>query len=692
MKRVISILLILIMGLGLFSCFETGTATSSTVGTSQTSTIRPTTSTTGTSATTRPTTGTSGTTSSTYPITTRPTTGTTVGTTVTTRPTGTTTGTTMGSTTGNSFEIPKEDPDLSGFDQEELALFYDFFDHENHVSLYLDISQSELKKIQKDYENYSSKGSKSPIYRMADLYITITKPTGEKLEYYIEQVGVRMKGNTSRTNFWDSSSGMYNLVHFKISFQETFDDAAYYGSDALTWTDTEARKARKNRTFATLEKIDIRWNKNDDPTYIREQYAYDIYREFGVLAPHTNLASVDIANDHAGVWLMYEPIDKVFLEKNLSPEALGGDLYKLGWTSDPASFTSFSSYGVEDEDAGKFYVYDLKTNKKTSDHLSLKNLITTLNSSACNKDSFASVVDVENFLMFAAVSYMMGNPDDLRNNYNNCYIYFRADNGKMMIIPYDMDRGLGVNKDWNPSGDHMTTDSPFNNTAIGNGKSQQKNPLFTKGILNANFYKNEYVEALRTVASSNMFKISTFEEHFNIAKNLYAGDSKPSKGYGNAWNHSFSFDINKSNGSNMSFANYITKKTQTLSKYIDGYTPDVGEGSGSGSGSENPAKEWDLYLRGNFNNNNWTNQAQYRFKDMGDGIYSVEVTCDNSLFKFKVYNERQSGDVAWYNTVDESKVECWFEYQGGNKNVQVQAGSYVIYFDTNTETIYFEKK
>ena len=677
MKKIVAILLILVMSLGLFSCFASDDVTNNITGTDETSsTTLPTSGTTGTggtsASTTRPS-GTTGTTSS-----------------------GTTSSGTTSSGNVTTPEVPKEDPDLSGINPDELALYYEFFNPENHIALNLDISQKELQKIQKDYENYSAKGSKSPIYRMADLYVTITKPTGEKLEYCIEQVGVRMKGNTSRTNFWDSSAGMYNLVHFKISFQETFDDAVYYGSDALTWTDADARKARKDRTFATLEKIDMRWNKNDDPTYIREYYAYEIYREFGVLAPRTNLASVDIANDHAGVWLFYEPIDKIFLEKNLSPEALGGDLYKLGWTSEGATFTSFKSYGVEDEDAGQFYVYDLKTNKKTSDHSSLRNLISTLNSSSCNRDTFASVVDVDNFLMFAAVSYITGNPDDLRNNYNNCYIYFRADNGKMMIIPYDMDRGLGVNKDWNPSGDHMTTDSPFSNKAVGNGNSNQKNPLFTKGILNASFFKNEYVEALKVVGASDMLKISTFEESFNTAKNLYSSDSRPSKGYGNAWDHYFTFDMNKSDGSNMSFSNYITKKTATLARYIDGYTPDVGTGSGSdsgsGSGSDTTQKEWELYLRGNFNDNNWTNQSQYKFKDLGNGIYSVDVTCNSELFKFKVYNNRQSGDVAWYNTVDESKTTAWFEYQGGNRNVQVKAGSYTVYFDTNTEMLYFEKK
>lgn len=692
MKKFIAFLLILVMAIGLFACSGVVDPTnpSFSFSTDESKTTRPS-STAGTTSTTRPTSSTSTTT------TTKPSTTTSSSTTTTTgKPSSTTSSTTT--TTGGNTDIPK-DPIINP-DIDELTLFEELFNYENHVTLFLDISQKELQKIQKDYEKYDKMGSKSPIYRMADLHVTITKPDGTQWEFIIEQVGVRMKGNTSRTNFWDSGSGMYNLIHFKVSFGETFDEVEYYGSEALTWTDSAARKARKNRTFATLEKIDMRWNKNVDNTHIRELYSYEIFREFGVLAPHTNLASVEIGSDKAGVWLFYEPIDKIFLEKNLPQEALGGDLYKLGWTSQGATFTSFSSYGVEDEDAAKFYVYDLKTNKKTSDHSSLRNLINTINSSSCNKDTFASVVDVENFLSFAAVSYMLGNPDDLRNNYNNCYIYFRADNGKMMVIPYDLDRGLGVNKDWNPSGNHMTTDSPFNNTAIGNGNSQQKNPLFTKGILNNNFFKADYENVLRTVASDDIFKISTFEEYYVRAKNLYKDDATSGKRYGNAWDVDFSFNVSKSNGSNMSYSEYITKKTQTLARYISGYTPNVGTSSNpdkddnnnQGSGSQVVVKEWDLYLRGNFNGNNWTNQSQYKFKSLGDGIYSVDVSCGDTLFKFKVYNEKQSGDVAWYNTVDESKTTVWFEYQGGNRNVQVKAGSYTVYFDTNTQMLYIVEK
>ena len=206
-----------------------------------------------------------------------------------------------------------------------------------------------------------------------------------------------------------------------------------------------------------------------------------------------------------------------------------------------------------------------------------------------------------------------------------------------------------------------------------------------------------------------MFKISTFEEYYSIAKALYSNDTSTSKQYSNAgWG--VSFNVSKSDGSNMSYSNYITKKASTLAKYISGFSMNVGTttnpdaNSGSNSDSNNGSstttpvqKEWELYVRGNFDSNNWQNHSQYKLQHIGDGIYSVTFTAytssgDAGTFKFKIYNNRESGDDAWYNTVDESKINTSFEYQGGNRNIQVALGTYTIYFDSNTETVYFEKK
>ena len=96
----------------------------------------------------------------------------------------------------SSDEQPSPD-----YPEEDIAIFNALFSYENHIEIKLDISDSELKKLQQDYEKYASFGSKSPIYRMADMIITITTPDGNSTTWTIEQVGVRMKGNTSRTDF-----------------------------------------------------------------------------------------------------------------------------------------------------------------------------------------------------------------------------------------------------------------------------------------------------------------------------------------------------------------------------------------------------------------------------------------------------------------------------------------------------------
>lgn len=603
---------------------------------------------------------------------------------------------------GNNFGDTVEKPNPS-YPADEIAAFELFFDPNNHVSLKLDITKGELQKLQQDYDHYRGFGSKSPIYRMANLYITVTEPNGQVHEWVYEQVGIRMKGNTSRQDFYNDQNGMYNLVHFKISFQETFDKKEYYGKDALVWKTEEERDARKNRTFATLEKIDMRWNRNDDTTYIRENYAYELYRSFGVLAPHTNLASVDFGNDHAGVWVVYEPVDKIFLEKNLPESALGGDLYKLGWTNEGATFTSFSNYGAEDEDKGKFYVYDLKTNKKTSTHESLKNFINTIKSGSVTKEKIAQILDIENFLNYAAVSYMIGNPDDLRYNYNNSYIYFRADTGKMIVIPYDMDRGLGVNT-WNPSGHGMTKDDPFNKwTSAGD----QRSPLFLKTICKGGYYVNEFTEALKRVDASEMLTNESFEEAFNIAAALYSGETTPSKTYYNAEWCKFRFDINRTCGTgdskNMSFADYMYAKRITLYNSIgDQGNNEKPENSGGGQdspdnpgggGQYNPISNCRPYIMGDMNG--WQPDGRYEMKSNGDGTFSFtltesEVSSNYGKIKFKIFDTNNN---MWYGgeVID---VNCTVSYDdnNGHRNIYLEPGKYLITFDANTVTLYIEQQ
>ena len=563
-----------------------------------------------------------------------------------------------------------------GFDPlpvSEETLYNQLFDLNNKIEVDIDMEAAELEKLQKDYDTYRSFGSKSPIYRMADVTITITTSSGSTT-YRIHEVGVRMKGNTSRTDFYNSSDGIYKYIHLKLDFQETFDDTDYYGSSAKVWASEEQRDARKDRTFATLEQLEMRWNKCYDQTYLKETYAYALYRSEGVLAPLTNLCSFDWSGTHMGVYCLVEPVDKVFLEKRLPASDADGDLYKCGWTNQGCTFTNLDSIGIEDEDKGLFYCYDLKNNKKTSTHSALKNLITSLNSGSLTKEKLAQLVDMDNFLSYAAVSYFLGNPDDLRNNYNNFYLYFLPSSGKAIFIPYDYDRCLGVTYEWNPTGDGLTQDDPFGDgiAANGNNNHDQRNPLFLYTVVKGGFYVSEFAAVLKRVAGNTMLQTSTFETYFNRANRLYAQDVKPSKTLRNAEGRQFAFSLVDGIGGNLSFKTYITQKMNTYNRYIANLDNILDY--------ERP-EQIIYYIRGEFNG--WSDQPQYGMT-IKDGVASITLTFSQSA-KFKVYNQAQG---VWFGTNDMSP-DTTAEYTtvGNHDNIYLNPGKYLIEFDIQTQLI-----
>ena len=450
----------------------------------------------------------------------------------------------------------------------QKALYNALFDINNKVTFDMNISDDQIKLMQKDYKEGKD------IYRKID---KLTVTVGNK-KYDIYEVGVRIKGNTSRVNIYNNGNvDDRNLIHLKISFKETFDDETEYAGNAKVWANDADRKARKKRTFATLKAIELKWNRNIDGTYIGNYYANQLFRASGVVAQNTSLANVRFGGYNYGVYTMYEMVDEVFLKRYFGDDS--GDLYKCAWgqTSNGVGEWSGATYkkdtinSMSVEKSGKNFIYELKTNKKKSKHASLKNFINTFAQGTPTKATFESLVDSDRFVKFAAASYFVGNPDDLRNNYNNHYIYFMK-NGKAVYIPYDNDRCLGMTV----SGKDMTTFSPYaDNAAL---KGSQENPVFRYSIITRNnLYTTEYTNALKAIAESGWLDYSKYKKIYNIAKANYASvaipDSNvrayvkevdaPAKTYKNS-----DLAFNENNGFNTSVKTYMTKIMKTYNDAI----------------------------------------------------------------------------------------------------------------------------
>jgi ABC-type sugar transport system ATPase subunit len=206
----------------------------------------------------------------------------------------------------------------------ENQLYHEFWDVNSHIEFKIDILESELALIQTDYDYYSSIGSKSPIYRKADVTIILNGK-----EYFYEEVGIRMKGNTSRRDFYDPIDGVYAMIHYKLAFNQTFDDESEYDSPKV-WNDPNLRKQRKDRMFAGMDKLNLKWNKNFDETFSKESWAFNMFEEFGVLAPKVTPSRVQLQYrgqyENMGIFFVNENVDKYFLEKRLDEKHLDGDL------------------------------------------------------------------------------------------------------------------------------------------------------------------------------------------------------------------------------------------------------------------------------------------------------------------------------------------------------------------------------
>lgn len=454
----------------------------------------------------------------------------------------------------------------------------DIFNFENEVKLKINLSFDELKQLDL-YHQIKNEES----YRRCSVDIAFSD-----IIIHYENVGIKQKGNTSRGNIINQD-GTLMLRHYKLHFAKTFDDE--FMSDTVTFSADELAYLKERSLFG-LNKLDIRYNRNQDATYLKEAYAYEIYRAAGILSPRTNLANVIMNIDgslhNAGVYLMVETVNKSFLKRNLLKEYIGGDLYKLGWSNEGASFTrnDYSLFGCETQVAksdGTFYTikypYELKTNKKTSNHHDLYGLIDQL--TKCSSSNIDVIMKeysyYQDYIKYLAVSYLLGDPDDLRGNHNNTYLYFvpqKNGNNKMILIPTDHDRAFGSTggAGGNPTGDFCTDNGPFSPQT---GYIKTNNPLFNKTIINSgdgvsfgnDVIKTDYIKQIEQIINDGWMNIDTFKLYYDAATIHYQNDLVLDKLFSNP-NVLFSLEENNvpSGDWNLSIAVYLQQKVATFNR------------------------------------------------------------------------------------------------------------------------------
>ena len=374
------------------------------------------------------------------------------------------------------------------------AVFDQMIDNmENHFQIYGDYIDNTMYPVNLKYED--SRGS-----------------------FEVINVGFRTKSTTSRnllrTYDWRDRP-IYHQTTFQLQFNETFDNPDR----------TNIYQILKTREVFDLEQLNFEYSQiyqsDYDDAMISEAYTHHLYQNAGVLVAKASYAVIYLKIGEIivnyGFYTIIEPIDSEFLKRHFKSDVAleYGDLYKVTDVMTEGSLDEdYQEYiGVSDDSIR--YTYSLRNNSLDGTRRTFESFdkfIEAINDFDYFKNHYDDLIDMDMFLRYLAISFLVGSSDDIRYNYNNYYLYFDVYTNKVTFIPFDLDNTLGFGKSYDLSGNFMTNYSIYFNLS-------EPSPLI-ENVFSIPVLVEKYAEYTEEFINS-FFIYDDFETEFLSAKSLY---------------------------------------------------------------------------------------------------------------------------------------------------------------------------
>ena len=207
-------------------------------------------------------------------------------------------------------------------------------------------------------------------------------------------------------------------VHLKGSFSFQPID----GKPSLT---LNFEKFAPGQRFHGLTKIHLN-NSVQDPSYLCESFARELFQSVGVPSPRATPALVKINGREHGVSVLIEGANKLFVKRHF--ESAKGNLYDGGSGGDVTKALETDS-GENPDDR--------------SDLTNLVNAVRVPNPET-RFTRMAKVLDVDEFITFAATEAVLVHWDGYAIGCNNYRLFHDVVRDKMVFIPHGLDQLFGV--------------------------------------------------------------------------------------------------------------------------------------------------------------------------------------------------------------------------------------------------------
>lgn len=237
------------------------------------------------------------------------------------------------------------------------------------------------------------------------------------------KVGIRFKGNSSLRSTYQR--GLQKLS-FKLDFDQFEDEFPEI----------------KNQRFYGFKQLNLK-NNYDDPSFMREKVAADLFADFGLVTPQTSFCQVFIdygeGPQYLGLYTLVEEVDDTVIKTQYKSQ--DGNLYKPDGFAATFAKGSFNSRAM-----------NKKNNKKSKDFSDVQLLYEVLNSSLrienneLWKSQLTKIFDVTIFLKWLAANSVIQNWDSYGNTFHNYYLYKNTSTNKFEWIPWDNNEAFQFGK------------------------------------------------------------------------------------------------------------------------------------------------------------------------------------------------------------------------------------------------------
>lgn len=281
-------------------------------------------------------------------------------------------------------EAPKDDPKFRA-DSKAGKARAAFFDDGAVPELRIEIAPDQLKKLR----------ANNRAYVLCTMTATLTA-AGARTETKFTDVGIKLKGAAG------SFRGLDDRPALTVNMDKFHDGQSFHG----------------------LDKFHLN-NSVQDGSLVNELVSGHLFRQAGVPAARATHARVWLNKRDLGIYVLKEGFDPTFLRNWFDKPT--GNLYDGG-------FCREIDQALE-KDCGK----------GPDDHSDLKALraACAVADAAKRQPELEKVLDVDQFLSFAAMEMLTCHWDGYCRNRNNYRLYFNPANGKAVFFPHGMDQMFG---------------------------------------------------------------------------------------------------------------------------------------------------------------------------------------------------------------------------------------------------------